>query len=164
MPEFTERWHVRLRGAQRDLVDACSGIERVAELTSMSKSQVGRWRSPTDRDLMPLSAVLMLEDDCGRPFVTAIMAEFHGRSLTDSEQRGQRVANLAAQVADLCEQSSHMVVETVRAKADGIVTPAEATALRAINSRVKKLNSEIEDLLAGVVAEGPLRVVEGGGE
>lgn len=162
MAEYTERWHLRFRGAQRDLIDACGGVERVAELTSYGKSTVGRWRSPGDRDEMPYRVALILEDDCGRPILTRLMAEFNGRRLGDPEQGGQDVGALSAQVAELVEHAGKLVVETVRAKADGIVTPSEADQLRAITATISQLNDRINDALAGVKAEGGLKVVVGG--
>ena len=163
MAEFTERWHVRFRGAQRDLIDACGGVERVAELSSFSKSVVGRWRGPTDRDEMPYRVALMLEDDCGRPILTRLMAQFNGRKLSNAEAGdGAAINTLSAQVADLVEHAGKLVVETVRAKADGIVTPSEADQLRALNATVARLTDEIAGALASVKAEGGLKVVEGG--
>lgn len=160
MAEFTERWHLRFRGAQRDLIDGCGGIERVAEMTSFSKSAVGRWRSPGDRDEMPYRIALLLEDDCGRPLVTRLMAEFSGRRLSEAGDGSAAAVNtLSAQVADLVEHAGKLVVETVRAKADGMVTPAEADHLRALNATVSRLSEDISDALAGVKADGGLRVV-----
>lgn len=163
MAEFTERWHVRFRGAQRDLIDACGGVERVAELTGYGKSTVGRWRNPTDRDEMHYRVALILEDDCGRPLLTRLMAAFNGRKLADPEDEGAgAAANLSAQVADMVEQAGNLVVETVRAHSDGVVTPSEADQLRAINARVARLSDEIAAALAGVKADGGLRIVRGG--
>ncbi|RWO29610.1 hypothetical protein [Mesorhizobium sp.] len=161
MSEFTTRWQLRLLAAQHDLVDACGGIARVMEKTGYSKGQVGRWNGGIDRDLMSLGVVLTLEEDCGRPFVTAVMAEFHGRTLTDASDNGSRVAHLEEQVAGLVEQAGRLVVETVKARADGIVTPNEATILRGISSKISGLTASIDDALAGVQAAGGLKVVGG---
>lgn len=163
MSEFTNRWLLRIHAAQRDLIEACGGIARVMEKTSYGKSQVGRWNGGVDRDVMPLPVVLVLEEDCGRPLVTAIMAEFHGRALTDAADHGERVTNLTEQVAGLVEQASQLVVETVKAKADGIVTPNEATLLRNISGKVARLNAEVDDMLARVQAGERVHVLVKGG-
>lgn len=162
MAEFTERWLGRFRGAQRDLIDACHGIERVADLTNYGKSTVGRWRNPSDRDLMPYPVALMLEADCGRPILTRLMAEFNGRPLGESDARGDAVACLSSQVAELVEQASRMVVETVRAKADGVVTPAEAEMLRGMVASVARINDAIDNTLSHAKVEGGLRSIKGG--
>lgn len=154
MSEFTPRWMLRLLAAQRDLIEACGGIARVMEKTSHSKSQVGRWNGGADRDLMPISAVLILEEDCARPLVTNVMAEFNGRALTDPADCGERIACLSQQVAALVATAGRMVVEAANAKADGVVTPNEAIGLRGTLGDIKRLSSEIEDLLAGVQAGG----------
>ncbi|TPN79988.1 hypothetical protein [Mesorhizobium sp. B1-1-2] len=162
MNEFTTRWQLRLLAAQHDLVEACGGIARVMEKTGYSKGQVGRWNGGIDRDLMSLSVVLTLEEDCGRPFVTSVMAEFHGRTLTDAADNGARVAHLEELVAGLVEKAGRLVVETVKARADGITTVNEATGLRAISAQIADLNAAIQDALAGVMAGERLSVVTGG--
>lgn len=163
MAEFTERWHVRFRGAQRDLIDACGGVERVAEMSSFSKSVVGRWRGPNDRDEIPYRVALILEDDCGRPILTRLMAEFNGRELGEANSGSGAVVNsLSAQVADLVEHAGKLVVETVRASADGIVTPSEADQLRALNATIARLTEDVAGLLAGAKADGGLKIVVGG--
>ncbi|WP_315920388.1 hypothetical protein [Mesorhizobium sp. SP-1A] len=161
MDEFTTRWHLRLMAAQRDLIDACGGIPRVMEKTGYSKGQVGRWNGGIDRDLMPINVALVLERDCHRPIVTAIMAEFNGRSLSDDEDAGAAVDNLPEQVAHLVEEAGHLVVETVKAKADGVVTDAEATRLRGISRKIATITADIDHTLAGVQAHEPLKVVRG---
>lgn len=111
---------------------------------------------------MPYRVALILEDDCGRPLLTRLMAEFNGRELSEQTEAGREVNELSAQVAELVEQAGKLVVETVRAKADGIVTPNEADGLRSINAVIARLNEEIASVLAGVKADGGLKVVGGG--
>jgi len=154
MTEWTERWHVRFRAAQRDLIDACGGIERVAELTSYGKSTVGRWRSPGDRDEMPRPVILTLEADCGRPLITRLMNEFNGLTLAEKGAGSEAVAGLETLAASLVEQSGRFVVETIRARGDGVVTPSEADQLRAIQAQVGRLNDQIADALAGIRSGG----------
>ena len=162
MPEFTDRWFYRLRGAQRDLIEACGTIERVTELTSMSKSQVGRWRSPTDADLMPVNCVMILEQDCGRPLVSKIMADFSGYSLTAPDEREARIACLSTQVADLVGQVSSLMARTAQAGSDGFYSVAEVNDLQKINSTIRKVADELDDVLATVKAAGGVSVLRGG--
>jgi hypothetical protein len=44
--------YFRIKAAQRDLIAAAGGIERVAEIVGFSKSQVGRWHHGDSPDLM----------------------------------------------------------------------------------------------------------------
>lgn len=159
--EYTERWRYSLLSAQTDLIKFCGGIGRVMEMSGYSKGQVGRWNGGVDRDLMPLGVVLTLEGDCGRPVVTAVMAQFNGRTLSQPEDGGH-VAHLEEQVAGLVEQAGHLVVETIKARADGVVTPNEAARLRLISTKISTLNATIQDALAGVMAGERLTVVGGG--
>ncbi|WP_234186440.1 hypothetical protein [Shinella sp. NM-101] len=160
--EFTNRWNLRLLAAQRDLVEACGGIARVVERTGYSKSQVGRWNGGLERDLMPLAAVLMLEADAGRPLITAIMAEFHGRELSGEGEGGRNgITCLSALNADLVEVCGQMMVETVRAKADGFVSSSESDRIRALSRRAETIRARIDAELAGIQASGGLSVVGG---
>lgn len=162
MPEFSDRWLLRLYAAQRDLIDEYGGCKRAVDKLSASKSQVGRWYGGADRDVIPLPLVLAMEGDCGRPIVTAVMAEFNGRALTGESEPGTRLSCLSALNAELVEITGRMMVETVRAKADGQVTPGEAQQLRALSRKAEKIRAEIDDLLAGAEAGEGLTVVKGG--
>lgn len=160
--EFTERWRQRLYGAQTDLIDRYGGSKRVVDNFSISKSQVGRWYGGVDRDTMPLPIVMALEGYVGRPLVSAIMIEFLGLEVSGATEAGQGLACLSSRTADLVEGAGKMMVETVRAKADGTVTPAEAQQLRSLSRKVSKVLSDIDDELARVEAREGLRVVGGG--
>lgn len=152
MIEFTDRWLLRLYAAQRDLIDEFGGCKRVVDKLSVSKSQVGRWYGGVDRDVIPLPVVLTMEGECGRPVVTAVMAEFNGRELSGASEAGTTLSCLSALNAELVEIASRMMVETVRAKADGVVTPSEAQQLRALSRKVERVRADIDDLLAGAEA------------
>lgn len=155
MFEFTERWRTRLLAAQTDLIDAYGGSRRVVERTgTISKSQVGRWYGGADRDFMPLPIVMVLEGDSnvGRPIVSAILIEALGLEIAGKDDADNPAACLSSLSADLVEAAGRMVVETVRAKADGVVTPNEAKGLRAVSRRIDQLRADIDDQLAGIEA------------
>lgn len=164
MFEFTERWRKRLEAAQTDLIDAYGGARRVVENLNFSKSQVGRWYGGADRDLLPLNIVMVLEGDpnVGRPVVSAVMIEALGLEIGGRAATDNPINCLSALNADLVELTGNMMVETVRAKADGVVTPNEAKTLRAMSRKIARLHSDIDDHLAGFEAGEGLRVVEGG--
>jgi len=165
MFEFTERWRTRLLAAQTDLIDAYGGSRRVVErMGNISKSQVGRWYGGADRDFIPLHIVMVMEGDSnvGRPIVSAILIEALGLEIGGKAGSDNPAACLSALSADLVEAAGKMVVETVRAKADGVVTPNEAKTLRAMSRRIARIGSEIDDELAGIESGDGLRVVAGG--
>ncbi len=72
------------------------------------------------------------------------------------------LACLSSLNADLVEASGKMMVETVRAKADGVVTPAEAQQLRALSRKIERIRADIDDQLAKAEARDGLRVIGGG--
>jgi hypothetical protein len=156
MIEFTDRWLLRLYAAQRDLIDEYGGCKRVVDKLSISRSQVGRWYGGVDRDTMPLPMVMTMEGECGRSPVTDVMNEFLGRDVGAPETA---VSCLSALNAELVEITGKMMVETVRAKADGVVTPNEAIQLRELSRRAERIRAEIDHVLAGVEASGGLKVV-----
>lgn len=159
--EFTERWRMRVLAAQTDLIDAYGGSRRVVEKFSVSKSQVGRWYGGVDRDTIPTPIVMALEGYVGRPIVTGIMIEFLGLEIGGSVDGAREEACLSALNADLVELTGNMMVETVRAKADGILTPSEAQRLRKISRQIARIHADIDGRLAGVEARETtgLRVV-----
>lgn len=150
--EFSERWRMRIFGAQTDLIDAYGGCRRVVDNLSISKSQVGRWYGGVDRDAMPTPIVMALEGYVGRPVVSAIMVEFLGREISGGAGHGEQANCLSTLNADLVAAAGDMMVETVRAKSDGIITPAEAQLLRKKLRDCGRLQAKIDDVLAGVVS------------
>lgn len=158
-PEFTERWRIRLWAAQTDLINAYGGPKRVVEnfeavFKGCSRANVGRWHGGQDRLDMPAGVVMALEAYAG-PIVSKVMLEFLGLEVAGPSPGGSLLACLSALNAELVEVSGRMMVETVRAKADGLVTPAEAQQLRALSRRVERIRAEIDDHLAAAEAREP---------
>lgn len=164
MFEFTERWRTRLLAAQTDLIDAYGGARRVVERMNFSKSQVGRWYGGAERDFMPMPTVMALEGDSNvaRPIVSAILIEALGLEIAGRQESDNPASCLSVLSADLVETAGKLVVETVRAKADGLVTSNEAKLLRGMSRRVEQIRADIDDTLAGIEAGEGLRVVPGG--
>ncbi|MFD1197398.1 hypothetical protein ACFQ3K_03520 [Brucella gallinifaecis] len=150
--EFTERWRMRIFAAQTDLIDAYGGSRRVVEKFSISKSQVGRWYGGVDRDTMPTPIVMALEGYVGRPIVTGIMVEFLGYEVDGSVSQSSAQSCLSSLNADLVELAGNMMVETVRAKADGVITPSESQQLRKLSRQIAKVHAKIDGRLAGAEA------------
>ena len=153
--EFSERWRMRLYAAQTDLIDAYGGCRRVVDKLSTSKSQVGRWYGGVDRDPIPTPIVMAMEGYVGRPVVSSIMVEFLDREITGGPGSGERDACLSTLNADLVAAAGDMMVETVRAKADGVITPAEAQGLRKRLRDVGRIQAALEDRLASAEAREP---------
>ncbi|KQU77732.1 hypothetical protein ASD12_18200 [Mesorhizobium sp. Root102] len=136
-------WFYRLKAAQRDLIARAGGIERSADLSSMSKSQMGRFNNAGDPDLMPLPAVLLLEAECAAPLVTAVMAELNGRRLADAEIGDAANASIMASHAEVVVQAGELMAKGAIAFADGRLTPSEAAG---IDRSAASLESAVSDL------------------
>lgn len=150
----SEAWFHRVKAAQRDLIRLAGGIERAADLTSISKSHIGRMNNATDGELMPLSAVVALEADTGQPLVTAVLAETNGRRLTDPE--AERVADVSvlSMHAELMRQTAEIANGMAIAIADGRVTPAEAQTVDRLCANLQNATTDMRASLAMVKAKG----------
>lgn len=123
---ISEAWFHRIKAATRDLVKACGGIERAGEIAHAGKSTVSRWQHAGEEDIIPLPAVLALEADCDRPYVTRIMADLNGRGLTDPEAVADVAGSLTTHHNEVMRQFADLTTSVVSATADGVVSPAEA--------------------------------------
>lgn len=153
----------RLKAAQFDLIEACGGIKRVAERFNYGKSTVGRWNDREDPTTMPLTVVKTLEGDCGRAYVTGVMAEANGRRLSDpSEERAADVSVLMS-YSEVMRQSSELMNGMALAMEDGKITPTEAHSVDRIASALDLASSNLRASLASIKARGgqaaALRVV-----
>lgn len=152
----------RVKAATRDLIKRAGTIERAAEITGLSTSQLHRCGSNSsehESSILPLLAVFLLEADVGRPIVTEVMAAATGSDVTREE--GEYTSGpvpvdfteTLGAVAGLCS-------ETARALEDGVVSGTEA--LR-ICEAVVKATDKIEALqraAAAAVAKSRARVVD----
>jgi hypothetical protein len=128
--QLPKGWPERIRGAQRDLIKAAGGIERVAELLGRSVGHVGRWNNPGLDDLMPFPVILLLEDDTKLPVVTRVMAQMiHGRDLTEPDGRDSGRSDVLEKAADAMESAGGFAGDGFRAVADGDLTDAELMAM-----------------------------------
>lgn len=156
-------WFYRIKAAQRDLINLSGGIDRAAEITSISKSHVGRWNNAKDTDLMPINAVLMLEEHCGVALITSVMAELNGRRLADETDAVRRSADVLSAYAETVRHAGEVMSAGAIALADGKVTPAEAMTVDRAVSVLERGLSELRQTLAHVRA-GDLKVVAGEGK
>lgn len=155
----------RIKAAQRDLVEACGTYRRVEEKFSYSRSVIQRWADSKHPDLMPLDAIRRLEEDCGVPFVTSVMAEITGRRLTDPDQEREAAACVMQSHAELVGEFAELAGKMALAFADGHMTPAEATLADRAAASMEESARRLRNALAMVKAQGGvkagLRVVGG---
>jgi hypothetical protein len=162
---YSDAWFHRVKSAQRDLIKLVGGIERAAKISSISKSQIGRFNNPTDAELMSVSVVYSLEAECGVPVVTNAMAELSGRRLSDPD--ADREADVCVQraKANLVSKLGELLSRSAEAGADGFVSVAEARQLMGLSSDIDQINACFRQALAVVAARGGehvgLKVVKG---
>ena len=152
----------RIFGAQRDLIERFGGYKRVVDKTGKSKSEVGRWNGGADQDFMPPLVVAMLERECGYAPVTAVMADFSGRRLTDPEVERQAQHGLLSSHAEGMRRDAEYHSEFATALMDGDVSPSEAVILdRKLAARERAIADQ-RSALAVIKARGgvDLKLVE----
>lgn len=150
----SDQFILRVKAVTRDLVKLCGGIVRSGEITNRSKSEVGRWVSVNEPDIIDLSATMALEGECGVPLVTTVMAEMHGRRLTD-EASARSAASINAHHSALLRAQGELSIHMSSALEDGTVTPAEAEILDRSAAELETLLRGFRGGLAVVRATGP---------
>lgn len=160
MADHKEAWFHRLKAAQRDLIKMCGGIERCAEITSMSKSQVGRWNNAVDGDLMPLNAVYLLEAECNVLLVTSALANLNNRRLADSDQSEKQNADILTGFSETVQHAGELMNAGAAAFADGKITPAEAVAMDRAAGTLEQKVAQMRNALAAAKT-GSLQVIGG---
>ncbi len=154
--------HFRLKAALRDLVAACGGIERTAEIVTMGKSTVGRWQDPDAKDFPSIAVVAQLEAECGRADVSRAMAEIAGIPIGSREREAEGNACIMASHAEAVTRAARMMAEGAMAFSDSHVTPAEATSMDRAVQGLEEALGEYRKVLATVRGEGGLSLVKGG--
>lgn len=160
MAEINEAWFHRLKAAQRDLIKTCGGIERCAEITSTSKSQVGRWNNAADNDLMSLDVVYLLETECKILAITAALASLNGRRLADPDKVEKQNNDIMTGFSETVQQASELMNAGATAFADGRVTPTEAMAMDRAAAVLEAKAAKLRNALAAAKV-GTLKVFDG---
>lgn len=158
---------LRVKAATRDLVKFCGGVVRAGEITSRSKTEVSRWQSPHHPDLIDIASAIVLEAECNLALVTTVMAEIHGRRLSD-EVEARSAASVLERYSDLMRVSAETAAQMSQALSDLTITPTEAETLdRGLSEQAHTIHA-LRATLATVRAQGPasatapLRVVKEG--
>lgn len=157
-----------LKTATRDLVKAVGNLERAAELTGRSTTQVARWYAARDETdptkpsttVIDAGSIAVLEADLAdrgdprRP-VTECLARLGGRRLTDASGGAAR-ASIARAAAELSGISGKLAAALMDALADGEVTATEAEIsdriARDLTEAVADLRRSLGSRMAGGVA------------
>lgn len=151
---LSEQAILRIKSATRDLVRLCGGVVRAGEITNRSKSEVSRWQSVSEGDVIDILAALALEADVNTPLVTTVMAELNGRRLTD-EVSAASAQSIMSSVAEVQRRAADLMTEVAVAFEDGTMTPAEAEIVDRTAAAKEDALRTLRSGLATVRAAGP---------
>jgi hypothetical protein len=149
-----DAWFHRIKAAQRDLIKLCGGLDRCVEISSVSRSHLGRMQNALDAEIMPLAVVIALEADCGQALVTSVMAGINGRRLTDPETEQAASACVMSTYADYRREDAELGVEVALGMSDGSLTPSEITRADRKAARVQEKLADFRAALATGKAVG----------
>ena len=120
-----------LKDAYSQLVDACGGDVRAANIAQRSKSQIQRYTDEAEPDQhMPAPVILSLEAACGEPFVTRFLALATNHVLLATESKKDD-APLAQDLAAVGREMARLFEQVGAAMSDGRVEGGEAAQIEA---------------------------------
>jgi hypothetical protein len=126
-----DAWFFRVKAAHRDLIKACGGIERSAEVCGMSPATVGRWNNPEVDELINLRAKARLEADCEYPWVTRVELQALGYEIHQvGVVEAGRAADVHGSTSRVVAEASDVMRSYSEALAGGKITPADIAALQ----------------------------------
>lgn len=150
---MTERQPVELKAFFRDLVTACGGPKRAAQLVGAQASHISEAMAAHVPERWPrLDYIAILEADCGQPIVTSALADRLGYSIAPVAASGDpRPA--VQHLASVTRETHDVVAALIDAMADGHVGEAERRQIRtqaqeAIQA-LHKLCADMADPAAG---------------
>lgn len=156
---LTNAWFYQLKAGNRLLIKKNGGIEAAAEITSLSKSQIGRCHSDTDTELLPTPAQLRLEAECGDPIVTRIMAGLHGRKISDPDENTGAGSCLMRENAELQRRTADYSRNSAIALSDLKVSRAESTQAMKDLAAIRDQADELYRMHARIISDGGATVV-----
>lgn len=118
-----------IKGAFKRLVDLCGGLEMAAVSTRCSSQMLSFYGHPNTDVHPPCDVVADLEQVCGVPEVTRVMALLAGQGLVPVLAGDPGAATCAAMVRDLLQKSGPFSADMLDALADGQISDRERAAL-----------------------------------
>lgn len=114
-----------LKAATRRLVDRCGGQESAAMVTRVSHQSLSRYRL-ADRadDFIPVDVLLDLELDAGEPFVTRVLAQRLGWTMT-KVAAAPTTATLHEALGHISKEAADVVAVVAGGLADGDFSRAD---------------------------------------
>lgn len=123
-----DEWFFRIKTATRALVKMIGTHEDAGLIAGVSKSQMHRWASPTDPEIITLSAAMKLEAESGMPCISEVLASRLGNHLVraDGSRAPGCMMTAFASVADGFGDVASRVAEALQG---GSISPNEHIAI-----------------------------------
>jgi len=160
MYPISDEWFHRVKAATRDLIKVCGGVVRAGEIARASKSEVSRWQSVGDEGIIPITAMLALERDCGEPFITRVLADLNGRRISGPDEAPETSFSVMSDHAEVVRAAAEVMAAGATALADGKVTPAEAEMFDRSASELERAVAPLRRTLATLKATPNLAVIK----
>lgn len=152
---YKRRTYGTLKGATAELVEACGGISKAAQLARIGKSTMFRFTDESDEHAsvaMPADIIDLLERHCGRAIVTDWLAAQRGAVLFAPELEPGAAADMPQDVARIAEKAARLFGAYALAQADGTLSREEAASLLAIGDAMVRAYMETRGCLVAIVA------------
>jgi hypothetical protein len=147
-PTNKPRLPIELKAYFRDLVVACGGPKRAAEITGGQASHISEAMAAHSVDRWPrLDHIAMLEADCGQPIVTAALADRTGYALQAVSSQGASSSPLR-HLSRIVSEVRDVECGVLNAMTDGQLSAAERREVRRqAQEAIAALNAVCGDLL-----------------
>lgn len=123
-----DEWFFRIKTATRALVKMIGTHEDAGLIAGVSKSQMHRWASPTDPEIITLTAAMKLEAESGMPCVSEVMASRLGNHLVKAD--GSTVPGcMVTAFAGVADEFGDVASRVAEAIHDGDISPNEHTSI-----------------------------------
>lgn len=160
-PASHTRLPLELKAYFRDLVTACGGPKRAAELVGAQQSHISEAMGAHNPERWPrLDHVALLERECGQPIITAALADRSGYALA-AVAASETVASPLGRLCEIVKQVRDVECGILSAMQDGQLSAAERRDIRRqAQEAIAALNALCADLLDPASVGSVARVVK----
>jgi hypothetical protein len=138
---------LELKAFYRDLVTACGGPKRAADIVGAQQSHISEAMAAHSERWPRLDHVAMLEAECGQPIITAALADRVGYALEAVNAQGGQASPLA-HLSRIVSEVRDVECGVLNAMQDGQLSAAERRDVRRqAQEAIAALNALCADLL-----------------
>lgn len=115
-----------LKAATRDLVAACGGSTRAAEITRLDQGSISRSGNLHERQYLPIDVVADLEAECGDPIVSRFLVGLCNHDAVPRGGPSPRPADHIRALGELSREVADVMQAQSVAAADGVIDAQES--------------------------------------